>query len=127
MDRGWLPTEAEWEYATRGGSAEARYRNLADIGWDDRNRQLHEVAQKGANGFGLYDMLGNVAEWVSDWYDEHYYQSRPSQAPPGPAAGEKLVLRGGGVRVSSRSGGLFEGESIVGDGGFRCAGEVVNP
>jgi formylglycine-generating enzyme required for sulfatase activity len=66
---GRLPTEAEWEYAARGGSTEARYGDLGQIAWYSENSggRTHEVAQKQANRFGLYDMLGNVWEWVNDW------------------------------------------------------------
>ena len=80
---GRLPTEAEWEYAARGGSTEARYGPIDEVAWYDGNSggQTHEVGQKRANGFGLYDMLGNVWEWVNDWYDENYYQNSPSQEP----------------------------------------------
>ena len=107
---GRLPTEAEWEYAARAGSTAARYGDLDEIAWyaDNSGRQrldsariwnedqvnygkrlnengngMHEVGQKRANGFGLYDMLGNVWEWVNDWYDENYYQNSPSQDPQG--------------------------------------------
>ena len=52
---------------------------------NENGNGMHEVGQKRANGFGLYDMLGNVFEWVNDWYDEKYYQSSPSQDPTGPA------------------------------------------
>jgi serine/threonine-protein kinase len=94
---GRLPTEAEWEYAARGGSTEARYGNLDELAWDNQNSggQTHDVAQKRANGFGLYDMLGNVWEWVNDWDDPNYYQNSPSQDPPGAASGQFRVLRGG--------------------------------
>ncbi len=131
---GRLPTEAEWEYAARGGSTEARYGNLDEIAWYNQNsgNQTHEVAQKRANGFGLYDMLGNVWEWVNDWYDQNYYQNSPSQDPKGPASGQFRVLRGGSwrnlpryVRVSFRGwyNPAVRGISL----GFRCGGEVFVP
>ncbi len=131
---GRLPTEAEWEYAARGGSAEARYGDLDETTWYDQNSggQPHDVAQKRSNAFGLYDMLGNTYEWVSDWYDQNYYQNSPSQDPTGPTSGEYRVLRGGSwgnvpmvVRASGR------GRFHPGDGdrfeGFRCGGEVFAP
>ena len=153
-----LPTEAEWEYAARAGTTAERYGNLDEIAWyaDNSGRQrldsskiwkegpanytkrltengngMHEVGQKRANGFGLYDMLGNVGEWVNDWYDQNYYQNSPSQDPTGPTSGTQRVLRGGSwdygprvVRVSGR-GRLVPGGR---DGlGFRCGGEVFAP
>ena len=126
---GRLPTEAEWEYAARGGSTEARYGNLDEIAWYNQNSgsQTHDVAQKRPNGFGLYDMLGNVWEWVNDWYDQNYYQNSPSQDPTGPASGQASVLRAGPwvIRVSLRVGGNpgARGNST----GFRCGGEVFVP
>jgi formylglycine-generating enzyme required for sulfatase activity len=131
---GQLPTEAEWEYAARGGSTEARYGNLDEVAWYDQNSgsQTHDVAQKRANGFGLYDMLGNVWQWVNDWYDHSYYQSSPSQDPSGPPDGQHRVLRGGSwdgyggsVRASVRAG--VDPTNWGYDTGFRCAGEVANP
>jgi formylglycine-generating enzyme required for sulfatase activity len=131
---GRLPTEAEWEYAARGGSREPRYGNIDEVAWYEENSgdQAHHVAQKRANGFGLYDMLGNVWEWVNDWYDEKYYQSSPSQDPAGPATGSSRVVRGGSffeadmsARVSSRPGmSPALRDSVF---GFRCGGEVGNP
>jgi len=131
---GRLPTEAEWEYAARGGSTETRYGNLDEIAWYNQNdgNQAQDVAQKRPNGFGLYDMLGNVWEWVSDWYDDHYYQASPAQDPQGPVGGQLRVLRGGSwisnpgfVRVSNRYRyyPAYRNNVI----GFRCGGEVAGP
>jgi len=124
------------EYAARGGSAEPRYGNLAEVAWYKNNSsdQTHEVAQKRANGFGLYDTLGNVWEWVNDWYDENYYQHSPSEDPSGPTSGQYRVLRGGSwydfpplVRASYRTGvGRRAGPGPLAVG-FRCAREVDSP
>jgi formylglycine-generating enzyme required for sulfatase activity len=128
-----LPTEAEWEYAARGGRSESRYGNLDEIAWYGGNsgNTWHEVAQKAPNSFGLYDMLGNVWQWVNDWYDQNYYRTSPSQDPQGAASGQERVLRGGScyadpvlVRVSYRS---RYNPGSMGNHGFRCAGEVVSP
>jgi len=125
---GRLPTEAEWEYAARGGSTEARYGNPDEIAWYNQNsgNQAHDVAQKRANGFGLYDMLGNAWEWVGDWYDASYYQNSPTQDPTGPASGEARVRRGGSwdldlgsIRVSARDEDYPGGRNS----GFRCGGQ----
>lgn len=142
---GRLPTEAEWEYAARGGSTGARYGSIAEVAWYSENSrdQPHPVGEKRANGFGLYDMLGNVWEWVNDWYDQSYYQISPSHDPTGPAkgqvmdllgfgSGESHVLRGGSfvfapniVRVSIRNGvtPAFTDSGV----GSRCGGEVFAP
>jgi formylglycine-generating enzyme required for sulfatase activity len=111
-----LPTEAEWEYAARGGSTASRYGALDSVAWYNHNSgtlaaegKTPEVAQKQANGFGLYDTLGNVWEWVADWYDASYYGSSPSRDPHGSTRGQYRGLRGGSrigsprdVRVSNR-------------------------
>jgi formylglycine-generating enzyme required for sulfatase activity len=126
---GRLPTEAEWEYAARGGSAEPRYGNLDEVAWSTNNSgsHPHEVAQKRANGFDLYDTLGNVIEWVNDWYDQTYYLRSPKRDPSGPAQGKLRVLRGGSwgilprdVRVSVRY--SLDPAARFNDGGFRCVG-----
>jgi formylglycine-generating enzyme required for sulfatase activity/predicted Ser/Thr protein kinase len=131
---GRLPTEAEWEYAARGGSTAARYGSIDAVARysDNSSDETHEVGQKRANGFGLYDMLGNVWEWVNDWYDEKYYHRSPPVDPAGPAGGESRVLRGGSwgvgpdaVRVSCRNGNYPSRR--VNDLGFRCGGEVFAP
>jgi formylglycine-generating enzyme required for sulfatase activity len=130
---GRLPTEAEWEYAARAGSMEARYGPIAEVAWHRANSgyQPHEVAQRRANGFGLYDVLGNVSEWVNDWYDLNYsyYRNSPSQDPIGPTNGTERVLRGGswgtGVSVSGRFG--YYPVLGYGNSGIRCGGEVFAP
>jgi len=129
---GRLPTEAEWEYAARGGIAAARYGDLVDIAWHEENSngQTHPVGQKAANAFGLHDMLGNVWEWTADMYGE--YQTGEHKDPQGPAAGSFRVLRGGSwydrptvVRVS------FRDRNVLGDWnsqvGFRCLWEQPFP
>jgi formylglycine-generating enzyme required for sulfatase activity len=131
---GRLPTEAEWEYAARAGSTEARYGNLDDIAWYPGNSRyrVQDVGRKLSNGFGLYDMLGNVWEWVNDWYAYSYYQGSPFKDPPGPAGGQLHVLRGGSsggtagnVRVSCRTGG--DPTNRGNDYGFRCVWEMGGP
>jgi formylglycine-generating enzyme required for sulfatase activity len=94
---GRLPSEAEWEYAARGGTKEARYAELDQIAWYQKNsgNQTHPVSRKHPNGFGLFDVLGNAWEWVNDWYDGSYYSKSPEVDPAGPDTGIMHVLRGG--------------------------------
>ena len=89
-----LPTEAEWEYAARGGSTEATYGPLDTVGWYNGNsgNRPHAVGMKTPNGFGLYDMLGNVREWTGDWYGDY---PRRVPDPTGPTTGTQRVFRGG--------------------------------
>jgi len=90
-----LPTEGEWEYACRAGTAGSRYGQLDDVAWysGSSGNQPHAVGGKRANAFGLHDMLGNVWEWCSDWYGA--YSSRSQTDPQGPSKGDRRVLRGG--------------------------------
>ena len=131
---GRLPTEAEWEYAARACNTDPRYGRLDAIAWYSGNSgdQTHPARLKQPNAWGLYDMLGNVKEWVADWHDETYYQTLPSLAidPQGPSNGVHRVLRGGywddgpgDVRVSSRDFSV-PGNRSAGYG-FRCARSVI--
>jgi formylglycine-generating enzyme required for sulfatase activity len=98
-----LPTEAEWEFACRAGSASLfpwgdAPETLGEHAWykDNSSGQTHPVGQKKPNAWGLHDMLGNVWEWCSDWYDKTYYASSPGSDPPGPPSASVRVYRGGG-------------------------------
>jgi formylglycine-generating enzyme required for sulfatase activity len=132
-----LPTEAEWEYACRAGG-ESDYpfgadpQQLRQYAWYSENaaKATHPVGQMKPNAWGLYDMLGNVAEWCNDVYHEDYYGKSPPRNPHGPADGEKYVLRGGawngnakGCRPARRVGEDpgFQDTCFARDAiGFRC-------
>jgi len=107
-----LPTEAEWEYAARAGVASDyptgdEVSDLDAAGWYLANAQYttHPVGQKPANAFGIHDMLGNVWEWCSDFYDADYYSQSPPVDPTGPAKSlyGYRVLRGGSIYYKPRA------------------------
>jgi sulfatase modifying factor 1 len=153
-----LPTEAEWEKSARGGSVGKNYvwgdewpppkgagnfaggtfkkifpdRTIIN-GYDDGYAYTSPVGSFNPNGYGLYDMAGNVWEWCADWYYVKYYADSPRENPKGPSFGSSRVLRGASwdyhhpavIRVSYRD---SYGTSYCGDiVGFRCAGLSVTP
>ncbi len=102
-----LPTEAEWEYAARGGGKSGGYKysggnNIDDVAWykDNSGKSTHPAGAKSPNELGIYDMSGNVYEWASDWFGG--YSSTAQTNPAGPASGSNRVIRGGGWFLDAR-------------------------
>lgn len=108
-----LPTEAQWEFAARGGNLGkdnhylyAGSNVIDDVAWYDENSngKTHPVGERDPNELGLYDMTGNVHEWCNDWYGEQYYRESPAIDPTGPSSGTYRVCRGGCWFNSARNG-----------------------
>jgi sulfatase modifying factor 1 len=135
---GSLPTEAQWEKAARGGLQGMDYpwgneQPVCDKGAgnganlrDCTTQDTKPVGSYSPNGYGLYDMAGNVWEWVADWFQSDYYNSSPTKNPTGPGSGDYKALRGGGwysdtdhLRVASR---YYDYGPDISDYfiGFRC-------
>ena len=103
-----LPTEAEWEFAARGGNNSRGYQyagsnNLGDVAWYKENAggKTHPVSQKSPNELGLYDMSGNVWEWCQDWFG--LYSSSAQTNPTGPSTGSSRIFRGGSWNLDPQS------------------------
>lgn len=114
-----LPTEAEWEYAARGGKLSKGYNfsgsnNIDEVAWYDGTSKLKgpaKIGTKKPNELGIYDMSGNVWEWCNDYFSDGYYSRSPKVDPPGPQANIYRVLRGGSwhyradyARIANRDG-----------------------
>ena len=129
---GRLPTEAEWEYASRAGEKTVRPAGLDKTAWYNSTSggTPQPVHTKISNPWGLHDMFGNVWEWCADWYDSKYYSRSPAKDPGGPENGSARVVRGGAwnspdryLRHSERNATKPDAPNAV--IGFRCVLDSV--
>ncbi len=133
-----LPTEAEWEYAAKGGNLSKGYKysgsnDYDEVGWcfENAEKRVHKVGQKKPNEIGIYDMSGNAWEWCSDNYEIFYYENSPTKNPKGPQKGLGKVNRGGCfafdyglMNVHHRR--CSDPASIGSGTGFRLARDIKN-
>jgi formylglycine-generating enzyme required for sulfatase activity len=129
-----LPTEAEWEYAARGGLAQKNFPSGDEMDSTLANYygtygHVLKVGSFPANGYGLHDMAGNVTEWVYDYYDKDYYLDSPMDNPTGPPIGKTRVIRGGGWRSGRSCNSCWFRQSLRPywvdmNVGFRCARSI---
>lgn len=132
-----LPTEAEWEYAARGGLVDNNYpygpeadTSKACFTFKGVTKGSMPVGSYPANGFGLHDMSGNVVEWVADYYDKDYYKISPENNPSGPEDGKFKVIRGGGWHSGPYCNRVYFRNALRSNWhdiavGFRCARDAI--
>lgn len=131
-----LPTEAEWEYAARGGLVGMNYPNGDELDTAEANYFVKDKARGTVvvgtyppNGYGLHDMAGNVWEWISDYYDSEFYRNSPYKNPTGPDEGRFKVIRGGSWHSGPSCNRVYYRNALPGNWvdfavGFRCVKDL---